>query len=366
MGINGLFPRLAPACQPTDVISLLRPGLPSASDDYSASASASASEDSRPSKRRRRGRLLLGGSQSSSPKSGRTGRRRVRVAVDASGWIARAAHGQGGHLLDDRLITNYGRAELAGRVSVGVGQEPEGRRDRLVPSEGNSNGGPNGGIVADGNDNGNSGAAAEVGNDTDRSQPPPPPPPPPPRRPDQESSEESYQNALRQEFTSRCVATVLRRVLTLRDECRADVLVVLDGASPPVKRQTVGGRRDRRDRAAAVRDAQSDGVDIGSIRTAAAAQVEGGDGGGGGGGEEEAPQGKIAVGEAHAAELPNESDRISAAKRAGASTSEIQSEATCISAILTALRSESIPYYLVFPTRPADSSVIWPNEDWWI
>ena len=39
------------------------------------------------------------------------------MAVDVSGWVARAAHGQGGHLLDDRLITNYGRAELAGRVS---------------------------------------------------------------------------------------------------------------------------------------------------------------------------------------------------------------------------------------------------------
>ena len=138
---------------------------------------------------------------------------------------------------------------------------------------------------------------------------------------DEQSYQESYQLGLRQEFTSRCVTTVLRRVLTLRDECRADVLVVLDGASPPIKRGTVGDRRQRRDRAVAVRDARSaTGTGTGTAQVAdevAAAQAQ-----------------------------PTESDRISAAKRAGASTSQIQYEV--ISAVLTALRSERVPF-LVAP-----------------
>ena len=92
MGVNGLHRRLAPASIPvTNVRALLRPGVA----------------------------------------AGKGGRRRFLVAVDLSGWIARATHGQGGRLLDYRTLTAYGRAELAGTVATdassgdGKGGNPE-------------------------------------------------------------------------------------------------------------------------------------------------------------------------------------------------------------------------------------------------
>ena len=83
MGVNGLHRRLAPASIPvTNVRALLRPGVA----------------------------------------AGKGGRRRFLVAVDLSGWIARATHGQGGRLLDYRTLTAYGRAELAGTPRPGTGR----------------------------------------------------------------------------------------------------------------------------------------------------------------------------------------------------------------------------------------------------
>jgi hypothetical protein len=127
------------------------------------------------------------------------------VAVDASGWIARAAHGQGTHLLDERTLTNYGRAELTGSVERGSNA-----------------------AAADGQDGAAATAAAAA------------------------ADQDAYDEALRQEYTQKCVITVMKRVLTLRDVCLADVLVVLDGASPPIKKETVGQRRGRRDAAVAL------------------------------------------------------------------------------------------------------------------
>ena len=64
--------------------------------------------------------------------AGKGGKRRFLVAVDLSGWIARATHGHGGRLLEYRTLTAYGRAELAGTVATdassgdGKGGNPEG------------------------------------------------------------------------------------------------------------------------------------------------------------------------------------------------------------------------------------------------
>ena len=305
MGINGLFPKISPACHQADVVALLRPGLPVSSDEVvglppladdetssatrtnangkrSADAAAAGADSSAtaaaaaagPTKRRRTGK------KTPTKTSASARRRRVRVAVDASGWIARAAHGQGTHLLDERTLTNYGRAELTGSVEKGSNAAAAA-------------------ATADGPEG--TGVAAAPAAD-----------------------EDAYDEALRQEYKQRCVTTVIKRVLTLRDVCLADVLVVLDGASPPVKKATVGQRRDRRDAAVAMRDAPV---------AAAASAAEGGDLG-----EEQQQQ--------QQQQVPSETDRISAAKRAGAATSQIQYE--IVHAVMVALQSECIPY-LVAP-----------------
>ena len=294
MGINGLFPKISPACHQADVVALLRPGLPVSSDDTvdlppettaatgsgtnangkrSADAAAVDAVAAGPTKRRRTGKNTPHKASASNLR-----RRRVRVAVDASGWIARAAHGQGTHLLDERTLTNYGRAELTGSVERGSNAAAAAAAEAANGPEGS-------GIAA---------AAAPSAADQD-----------------------AYDEALRQEYKQRCVTTVIKRVLTLRDVCRADVLVVLDGASPPIKKATVGQRRDRRDAAVAMRDAP--------VAVAAAAPDD----------EEEQKQ-----------QVPSETDRISAAKRAGAATSQIQYE--IVHAVMVALQSECIPF-LVAP-----------------
>ena len=295
MGINGLFPKISPACHQADVVALLRPGLPVSSDDVvglpplndaddetsaatgtnangkrSSDAAVADADATGPTKRRRIGKNTPHKASASNR------RRRVRVAVDASGWIARAAHGQGTHLLDERTLTNYGRAELTGSVEQGS----------------------------------NAAAAAETANGPEGSGVAAPAP---------AADQDAYDEALRQEYKQRCVTTVMKRVLTLRDVCLADVLVVLDGASPPIKKATVGQRRDRRDAAVAMRDAPV---------AAAAGDV----------GQDEEQQQKQQV--------PSETERISAAKRAGAATSQIQYE--IVHAVMVALQSECIPY-LVAP-----------------
>jgi hypothetical protein len=39
--------------------------------------------------------------------------RPLRIGLDGSGWIARAAHGNGRMLVDDRFLTDYGRAQIS-------------------------------------------------------------------------------------------------------------------------------------------------------------------------------------------------------------------------------------------------------------
>ena len=295
MGINGLFPKISPACHQSDVVALLRPGLPASSDDAVGLSplDETGTETNANGKRRADGAAASDAVAAGSTKKRRTGRnssakaaaatadrrRRVRVAVDASGWIARAAHGKGTHLLDERTLTNYGRAELTGSVERGSNA-----------------------AAADGQDGAAAATAAAAA----------------------AADQDAYDETLRQEYTQKCVITVMKRVLTLRDVCLADVLVVLDGASPPIKKETVGQRRGRRDAAVALRDAP--------VAIAAGAGATGDDGLADDGGEQQ--------------QIPSESDRISAAKRAGAATSKIQYE--IVHAVMVALQSECVPY-LVAP-----------------
>ena len=163
MGVNSLHRRLAPASIPvTNVRALLRPGV-------------------------------------AAGKGGR-GRRRFLVAVDLSGWIARATHGQGGRLLDYRTLTAYGRAELAGTVAT----------------DASSGDGRGRGANAGGGDPEGDGALLDA-------------------------------RARDVEYVASCCRQIVARVVCLRAQGRADVLAVLDGCSPPSKRGEVGRRRGRRE-----------------------------------------------------------------------------------------------------------------------
>ena len=122
-------------------------------------------------------------------------RRKFRIAVDVNGWISRAAHGYGGSLMDERHLSYHGRAEL--------------RNAQLQQQQRES---------GDGQTNNRN-------NDRQRLQ-----------------------------YISKCVSFVLQRIEFLRDECSALVLPVLDGATPPCKRDAVRERSNRRRRAMEQRD----------------------------------------------------------------------------------------------------------------
>lgn len=101
-------------------------------------------------------------------------RRQLRIGIDITVWVYKAAHGFGDMLGDGRHLTNYGRAALL--------EEQE----------------------------------QDVSNDN-------------------EEKIEGYVVA--------CTKYVMKRLETLRDESKADLLVVLDGETPPVKAKEVVRRR---------------------------------------------------------------------------------------------------------------------------
>jgi 5'-3' exonuclease len=101
-------------------------------------------------------------------------RRQLRIGIDITVWVYKAAHGFGDMLSDGRHLTNYGRAALL--------EEQE----------------------------------QDVSNDN-------------------EEQIEGYVVA--------CTKYVMKRLEILRDESKADLLVVLDGETPPVKAKEVQRRR---------------------------------------------------------------------------------------------------------------------------
>jgi 5'-3' exonuclease len=112
--------------------------------------------------------------------------RPLRIGVDVSGWIAKVAHGNGSMLVDERHMTNCGRAQLVN------GEETE--LDTIT-------------------------------------------------------SEENRRN-----YVYVCVRRVLSQILSLQESSKADILVILDGASPPIKNLECKRRRERKRKAEADRD----------------------------------------------------------------------------------------------------------------
>jgi len=172
-------------------------------DDDGRGGEGGTGMDEEPAKKKRRRRSP---STSTSASTTTWTRRRVRVGVDASGWIARAAHGHGGLLMDERHLSYRGRAELRDERARSTRQE--------------------GGVANEGDDDG----------DDDGGERP---------RPTTTDEGERESSRRRLEYVAACTFTVVRKIEYLVDDCRASVLLVLDGATPPCKRDVVRARSDR-------------------------------------------------------------------------------------------------------------------------
>ena len=131
--------------------------------------------------------------------------RRLRIALDVSSWIHRACQGFGDLLADERHLDNYGRAQLL--------QEQRQEQQRQQQQQ------------------------AHEQNQV---------------QPDQQPRREISKEQLHK-FTHSCTDYVLRRVQRLSQV--ANVLVVLDGIAPPIKKVEIQKRRDKRRQAVQQRDA---------------------------------------------------------------------------------------------------------------
>ena len=234
MGISGLLPRILPSAGRENydlralsdgVITItVRRGADDDDDygrdrdddhDYDGEGGdGGEEEEEEPAKKKRR---RSPSSTSTSASTTTWTRRRVRVGVDASGWIARAAHGHGGLLMDERHLSYRGRAELRDERARSSRQE--------------------GGVANEGDGGGDDGDGE--------------------RRPTDEVERESTRRRL--EYVAACTLTVLRKIEYLVDDCQTSVLLVLDGATPPCKRDVVRARSDRRADAAEERDGEEGG-----------------------------------------------------------------------------------------------------------
>jgi 5'-3' exonuclease len=58
------------------------------------------------------------------------------------------------------------------------------------------------------------------------------------------------------EYISKCINFLLQRITYLTSECNVQILLVLDGSTPPIKQTVVSGRRDKRRKAVEERDSE--------------------------------------------------------------------------------------------------------------
>ncbi|KAL3769324.1 hypothetical protein ACHAWO_007523 [Cyclotella atomus] len=128
-------------------------------------------------------------------------RRKLRIAIDLHGWISRACHGNGAYLMDERHLSYHGRAML--------------RRERHENAEGHAH----------------DEAAAH-----------------------QTATAESAATQQQNEYIQKVLQFIMHRIFYLQNECNIDVLLVLDGKTPPIKQTVVSQRREHKKRAVHERD----------------------------------------------------------------------------------------------------------------
>ena len=151
----------------------------------------------------RDGLIITSTSSSGSSKRKRSWKRRkVRLAVDLHGWISRACHGNGAYLMDERHLSYHGRAML--------------KRQR---------------DAVDNDAHDDVGAAA--------------------------NEAAAMQQQQQMEYVQKVIYFIMQRISYLEKECNIEILLVLDGATPPIKQCAVDERRDRRKQAVDERDAYS-------------------------------------------------------------------------------------------------------------
>eukprot|EP00985_Skeletonema_marinoi_P010222 scaffold4824_cov193-Skeletonema_marinoi.AAC.1 len=180
MGINGLLPRILPSAGRENYdLRALKDGI--------VSLTHHEHQQQPPSKRRRRTQH-----DTTSSSKGWT-RRKVRIAVDVNGWISRAAHGYGGTLMDERHLSYHGRAQL--------------QKEQQQLLEGNGEEKTNDGETND---------DVAINNV-------------------QQQQQQQQEQQQRLEYIQKIVSFTLKRIESMREECSALVLPVLDGNTPPCK-----------------------------------------------------------------------------------------------------------------------------------
>lgn len=192
-------------------------------------------------------------------------RRRARAAVDISTWIAKACHGHGGSLVDERYFSTYGRAQLQQQFLYTTSTD---RQNSKIPAS-------KANVLLD---------ARQV-----------------------------------ERFISNCAGFVMSKIDLLLQQ-QIDLVVVLDGQTPPIKKNQVNVRKRKREVASFLRD------DLYSSHKDDANRSDSDEDGD--------------------LDARNASRRIKAARRAGASTSTIYS--SVVQALLSLLRLYSIDF-LVAP-----------------
>mmetsp|Transcript_20040 Transcript_20040/g.32954 ORF Transcript_20040/g.32954 Transcript_20040/m.32954 type:complete len:617 (-) Transcript_20040:10-1860(-) len=207
MGINGLLPKILPSAGRENYdLSALKDGI------VTLTTAASPDDNEKnpqlpPSKRRRR---------TNDTKSRGWTRRKVRIAVDVNGWISRAAHGYGSSLLDERHLSYHGRAQLRNQQQQQQQQQSEGGAEEEKNEHGETN---------------NDDTAVNI-----------------------QLQQREQEQQQRLEYIHKIVSFTLKKIQTMREECSALVLPVLDGNTPPCKLEVVRERSARRKRAVEERD----------------------------------------------------------------------------------------------------------------
>ena len=193
MGINGILPRVLPSAGRENYnLRSLRNGLIALSGGKKRKLSEQNEQTQGPSWKRRK----------------------VRLAVDLHGWISRACHGNGAHLMDERHLSYHGRAMLKR-------ERDKAKHDSTADHTNN-----NVNDLAPASTS----AVAAPGDIT------------------------SMQQQQQMEYIQKVIHFIMNRISYLQNECNIDVLLVLDGATPPIKQTVVNERRNKRKKAEEERD----------------------------------------------------------------------------------------------------------------
>lgn len=132
----------------------------------------------------------------------------LRIAIDVSIWISQACHGNGSALIDERQLSNYGRAELRG-MDLSM-------RSEKIKNKSTSE--------IDANSN---------------------------------NANNDKLNEKENEYISICSASVVRRIEIIQQRlANCELLVVFDGKTPPLKEKECRKRREAREKAILIRDSE--------------------------------------------------------------------------------------------------------------